>query len=897
MAYQPKSYRKFVATAATATLVATAVTPAFAAGFTDVSDRYKEAVDYLVANKITQGVSDTQFGIEQQIKRVDAASMIATALKLDMEKAPDSGFTDVPKRAQGAVNALKAAGIINGKSDTKFGSDDQLTRGEMALILQKAYKLTGSAAHKFTDVAPKYDEAVKALVANGITQGKSDTKFGTADPIKRGEFAIFLYKSEKIKLGVPEVTTVAANTVKNVTTVTASVRGGDEKAEAKVEIFANGNTSAAPAATQMVKPVDGKVTADFQNLPAGNHVAKVTFGESSKQVSFTVAATESKVENVTAVDAKTIKVDFSVALDATSAESVANYKIASDGADNVVTKAKLSEDKKSVTLTLTSNLVNDKQVNVTVAKAIKTEDGKEFAKSDYVTAFIFKDDVKPTVSAVSTPNGDLRIVFGEKLDTTANATVVVGGKEFTVAPTAGEPNVLTIAKADLADKGIEAGKKYDLAVAGAKDLSGNVMDVYLGTVNYETVTDKVAPEFSSVVAKSDQLLNVKFSEELSAAPTITVFKDGQVVAGTNVEVSKDNVSFDVKLPANIFGEDQTQVDLMVQATEFKDLGNNPGVKTSKNITVKKDTVAPTLVSTVFNEDTNQIELKFNEELSAFDATKLKFVNKFTSQEVAVKADGIKIEKDTLYITAKDGADKDISGTFTIYADKGAVKDKAIAENESAAFNTAVTVNRDAARPTVDNVVATKNAITVTYSAEVKGGTASASAANVANYKVDGKALPTGSVITLSADKKTATITLPAGSVEESHTGVLTVSNVEGTNDAKIETVNKLVALIDNKAPELLSAKVDGTNLVVTFSEADLDKVDETDFKVVVNGTTAAAVSGVELSKTNSKQYKLTMNSDVSLATGTVTVSVVDASDITDAANNAIVKGAKVTATR
>ena len=59
MAYQPKSYRKFVATAATATLVATAVTPAFAAetNFTDATGQYKEAINYVVEKEIAKVIS------------------------------------------------------------------------------------------------------------------------------------------------------------------------------------------------------------------------------------------------------------------------------------------------------------------------------------------------------------------------------------------------------------------------------------------------------------------------------------------------------------------------------------------------------------------------------------------------------------------------------------------------------------------------------------------------------------------------------------------------------------------------------------------------------------------------------------------------------------------------
>lgn len=212
MAYQPKSYRKFVATAATATLVASAVAPAAAAGFTDVSDNYKEAVDFVVS-KGAKGLTETRFGVSENIKRVDAAVLLANVLELDTEKAPAAGFTDVPARAQGAVNALKAAGITNGKSDTKFGANDLITRGELAIWIQKGFGLEGKAELKFTDVGSRYTEAVAALVANKITQGKSETQFGTADNAKRGDYAIFLHRAHQtldVTPVAPEVVGVSA---------------------------------------------------------------------------------------------------------------------------------------------------------------------------------------------------------------------------------------------------------------------------------------------------------------------------------------------------------------------------------------------------------------------------------------------------------------------------------------------------------------------------------------------------------------------------------------------------------------------------------------------------------------------------------------------------------------
>ncbi|MCP3761420.1 S-layer homology domain-containing protein [Domibacillus sp. A3M-37] len=167
-----------------------------AAGFSDVPDRYTDAVQKLVDRGVTSGVGGNKFGLDQQIKRVDAAVMMAKMLNLDLT-APDAGFKDVPQRAKAAVNALVKAGIVSGKTEVTFGSDQTLTRGELAIILTRALQLSGnSAALSFKDVPARYESAVKALVASGIANGKSATAFGTADPIKRGDFAIFLHRAE-----------------------------------------------------------------------------------------------------------------------------------------------------------------------------------------------------------------------------------------------------------------------------------------------------------------------------------------------------------------------------------------------------------------------------------------------------------------------------------------------------------------------------------------------------------------------------------------------------------------------------------------------------------------------------------------------------------------------------
>lgn len=168
------------------------------AEFTDVEAKYEEAVDFLVSKGI-QGTSPTTFGTQQNIKRVDAAVFVAKAKGLDVDNAPDSGFTDVPARAKKEVNALKAAGITQGKKEDTFGADDLITRGELAIWLQRAYSLEpGNEGIAFKDVADRYETAVSALVKHDITKGTSATTFGTTQNAKRGDFALFLYKANQV---------------------------------------------------------------------------------------------------------------------------------------------------------------------------------------------------------------------------------------------------------------------------------------------------------------------------------------------------------------------------------------------------------------------------------------------------------------------------------------------------------------------------------------------------------------------------------------------------------------------------------------------------------------------------------------------------------------------------
>ena len=209
--------KKFLATTITTAAVAMAFTPAASADevkFSDVGERYADAVNFLVGNGITNGTTNTTFGTTDQIKRVDAAVLIANAIGLDKDgDYAESGFTDVPSRAKWAVDALTELEIINGFDKDTFGSSSNLTRNQAALLLANAALLdvnTNVTKTQFSDVNERFAPYVDALVKSGIAFGKSDTQFGAEANVQRGEMALFLERAKEF-FGFMDLTVMHTN--------------------------------------------------------------------------------------------------------------------------------------------------------------------------------------------------------------------------------------------------------------------------------------------------------------------------------------------------------------------------------------------------------------------------------------------------------------------------------------------------------------------------------------------------------------------------------------------------------------------------------------------------------------------------------------------------------------
>lgn len=246
MANQPKKYKKFVATAATATLVASAIVPvASAAGFTDIADStHKEAIIALADAGIINGYADGTFKPNQTINRGQVVKLLGRWLETEGYEAPADWatkqyFNDLPLTAEKELlkyaALTKDAGVFAG-SNGNLNYTQSMQRQQMAVVLVRAineiYDLDLVAeykAEKFKSEISDLDKAFSAEQREAITAldyaeltdaaKQANKAFNPANSITRGQFASFLNRTINLEVVAPVDASIKAinNTTVEVT--------------------------------------------------------------------------------------------------------------------------------------------------------------------------------------------------------------------------------------------------------------------------------------------------------------------------------------------------------------------------------------------------------------------------------------------------------------------------------------------------------------------------------------------------------------------------------------------------------------------------------------------------------------------------------------------------------
>ena len=183
-----------------------------AATFTDLqkSQRFYEEMLFLEAEGIITGFPNDTFRPDGVVTRAAAAIMIGRALDLDGQQRA-TGFPDVgvDQKASGYIASAVDEGIILGFEDGKYHPDESVTRGQMAIFLSRAFRLSEESDAPFTDVSPSMTSYphIKRIIAENLTQGYEDNTFRPNVKVTRAQFSAFLARALKadFKVDLPPV--------------------------------------------------------------------------------------------------------------------------------------------------------------------------------------------------------------------------------------------------------------------------------------------------------------------------------------------------------------------------------------------------------------------------------------------------------------------------------------------------------------------------------------------------------------------------------------------------------------------------------------------------------------------------------------------------------------------
>ncbi len=188
------------------------VLPDIADAFPDITGHWaKNYINDIALTGIIKGYPDGTFGADDAINRGEFATMLVRTLNLENDAASATFFKDVKGSEwyAGAVGAAYKAGIISGYPDQTFRANDEISREEMAKMMDNALayrnKTTSLTTSEIESSLAVYNdgekisawarESVARMTTMEIMNGKEGGKFAPADTATRAEAATIFSRS------------------------------------------------------------------------------------------------------------------------------------------------------------------------------------------------------------------------------------------------------------------------------------------------------------------------------------------------------------------------------------------------------------------------------------------------------------------------------------------------------------------------------------------------------------------------------------------------------------------------------------------------------------------------------------------------------------------------------
>ena len=174
--------------------------------FTDTTNHWaKDDIDFVAARGLLSGTGNNRFSPDTGMTRGMFVTALGRLAGIDPVGYKTSKFTDVKADVYYApyVNWAAEKGIVSGTTATTFAPDTNISREQMAVIMQNYAKALGYTVPKTREAVTFADngsigswakDAVKAMQMAGILNGKDGNRFDPQGTATRAEVAAVLHR-------------------------------------------------------------------------------------------------------------------------------------------------------------------------------------------------------------------------------------------------------------------------------------------------------------------------------------------------------------------------------------------------------------------------------------------------------------------------------------------------------------------------------------------------------------------------------------------------------------------------------------------------------------------------------------------------------------------------------
>ncbi|MBO5180235.1 MAG: S-layer homology domain-containing protein [Clostridia bacterium] len=156
------------------------------------------AIEYVMEKGLMQGKSTDNFAAKDDLTRAEFATIISRMLSLDSYSYKSSSYDDISNHwAKRSIQNVTAAGLMRGYGDNTFKPNENIKREEVAKVLAQLCSDKENVTNiEFSDVSKdrwSYS-SIKTVAEKGIMNGYPSGKFIPENQITRQEMAVILQR-------------------------------------------------------------------------------------------------------------------------------------------------------------------------------------------------------------------------------------------------------------------------------------------------------------------------------------------------------------------------------------------------------------------------------------------------------------------------------------------------------------------------------------------------------------------------------------------------------------------------------------------------------------------------------------------------------------------------------